>query len=126
MATSPLVKDDVELGRKAAEAMDAANLQVRAVFWLYVTEADEWRFVVGTPIVDSDGPRAAYARIDKALKNIAPELPLSRVFAMSPKDTLIRALRKAVSTGPNIAGIRFSGNTVNNIFIEDAYIYRLN
>jgi hypothetical protein len=126
MAASPLVKDHVELGKNAAKALDAASFRAPAIFWLYVSDAEEWRFVVGTPIVDSDGPRAAYAQIQKALKNTTPELPLSRVFAMSPNDALIRALRKAVPTGPGITGIRFSGNTVNNIFIEDAYIYRLN
>ena len=72
MAASPLVKDDIDLGKKAAAALDAANLRVPAVFWLYVSDAEDWRFVVGTPIVDSDGPSAAYTRIGQALKKIAP------------------------------------------------------
>jgi hypothetical protein len=38
---------------------------------------------------------------------------------------MLSLLRVAISTGPGISGIRFTHNTINNVLIEDAYIYRL-
>jgi hypothetical protein len=40
-------------------------------------------------------------------------------------DPLVLLLRKAIVTGPGISGIRFTSNSVNGTFIDDAYIYRL-
>jgi hypothetical protein len=40
-------------------------------------------------------------------------------------DPIVVLLRKAISTGPGIAGVRFTNNSVNGTFIDDAYIYRL-
>jgi hypothetical protein len=36
-------------------------------------------------------------------------------------------MRTAIQTGPGtgVSGIRFTQNMVNNVLIEDAYIYRL-
>lgn len=127
MAAPTLVEAEIETGRRATQALDDAGLKVPGTFWLYYPEAEEWRFVTVTPIVDSDGPLEAYSRIDKALRPIAERLPLSRVVALSPKDRLFRALRKAAKTGPGIsAGTRLSRSVFNDVFIEDALIYRLN
>jgi hypothetical protein len=38
---------------------------------------------------------------------------------------LIALLKAAISTGKGVGGIRFSRNTINGHYIEDAYIYRL-
>jgi hypothetical protein len=37
----------------------------------------------------------------------------------------VALLRKAVSTGPGISGVRITNNAVNGRIIDDAYIYRV-
>ena len=38
--------------------------------------------------------------------------------------SIVTALRKAISTGPTLASIRLTNSAVDNILVEDAYIYR--
>jgi hypothetical protein len=121
--TTALVDVDIELGKRVTKELDASGIPVKASLWFYAPEASEWRLIVATPFVDQKGPQKTYSVIQKALKNI--DLPLRKISAVSPNDPLIRLLRAALRTGPGISGIRFTHNTINNVFVEDAYIYRL-
>jgi len=127
VAETALVADDIQMGRRAAEAFDSFGPEARALFWFYMVEAGEWRLVVATPVVDEAGPKAAYTQIAKTLdrEGIADELPLRRVSAMGADDPLVALLRKGIRTGPGISGIRFSNNVINGVHIDDAYIYRM-
>ena len=51
-------------------------------------------------------------------------LYLRQITAVSPKDELVGRLRKAVRTGPGISSVRFTDNVIDNVLIEEAYIYR--
>ncbi len=42
------------------------------------------------------------------------------------QDPAILILHKAIQTGPGITAMRMSGNVINGVRIEDAYVYRLN
>ncbi len=123
MDKAALVEKDIEFGRKVTEDLDRSNIPVTGSLWFYNPEASEWRLIVATPFVDERGPKAAYVAIQRALKAI--DLPLRNVSVISPNDRLIRLLRTVVRTGRKISGIRFTHNTINNVFIEDVYIYRL-
>ena len=37
----------------------------------------------------------------------------------------VRLIRKAVGSGAKISGIPFTGNSINGVYIDDAYIYRM-
>ncbi len=127
MASATLVDRKIELGRQLLLSLDRRNFQVPAAFWFYVSEANDWRLIIASPDVDSQGPRATYAKIQAAADSdlLAGELSLREISVVSPKDPLVKLLGMAVSTGHGISGIRFTQNTINNTFIEDAYIYRL-
>ncbi len=95
---------------------------------LYFPESDRWRFVVASPEVRVRGPHAAYRKIE-ALARKFPDA--AKVFApgdltvVKDNDPLVVLLRKAISTGSGISGIRFTNNSINGTFIDDALIYRL-
>lgn len=126
MDKTALVTEDIELGAKATTAV-RSEMPVAASFWYYFPDAEEWRLVVGTSLVDRQGPRAAYARIQKAIRHagLTEEFPVYRFAALSPNDPVIKLMRSVIRTGPNVSGIRFTGNVINNVMIEDAYIYFL-
>jgi len=92
-----------------------------------VVEDEEWRFMVASPLVDQRGTKESYAFIQGVLALLSPPsgISLKQVSVVSPKHELLKLFRVAVRTGPGISGIRFTGNTINNVFIEDAYIYRV-
>lgn len=120
-----LVESDLDAGALLVRALDEASVPVRAALWLYMSEPESWRLVVATPLADK-GPDHAYSTIQTVLE-AHPDLriTLSQITAVSPKDKLIKILRRAIATGPGISGIRFSRNVLDGQYIEDAYIYRV-
>ncbi len=120
-----LVEKDITAGKQLTEALDDSKIPIKGSLWFYVSEASEWRLIVVTPLVDQSGPREAYVTIQRTLRNLDIDIPLRKISVMSPKHPLVQLLRVAVKTGKRFSDIRFTGNTINNVFIEDAYIYWL-
>ena len=127
MDSTTLVTPDIPVGRRITEALDSAAIPLTASLWFFDPDASEWRLIVASPQVDEIGPLKMYGLIQKVLKKLINQidLPLRKISAVSPNDPLIRLLRSAVKTGTGISGIRFTHNTINGVFVEDAYIYRL-
>ena len=127
MDSTSLVEPAIEDGRALLAALDAKGVKITAAYWFFLSEPNEWRLILATPLVDSKGPRDAYQQIQQILQSQLPngKLSLDLISVVSPNNPQVRALSSALTTGPGITGIRFSRNTVNGIFIEDAYIYRL-
>jgi len=127
MDKTALVERNIEDGIRLLEALDQADFQVSVALWLYVAEDEEWRFMVASPLVDQRGTKESYAFFQGVLARLFPPsgISLKQVSVVSPKHDLIKLFRGAVHTGPGISGIRFTGNTINDVFIEDAYIYRM-
>lgn len=129
MAKTSLVEPDIDGGAKLVEALDEAGLRVEAAFWFLIPELSAWRLFIASPIVASQGRRAAYESVQNVLGRLTSagiEAPtLDEISAVSPDNEIVRLLSSAVSTGPGISTIRFTSNTVNGVFIEDAVIYRL-
>lgn len=126
MDKAPLVIELIEDGKKLVETLDAAKFDVRAAFWFYFSDANEWRLMIASPFVDSPGPMKAFEIIQKEMGKISPALgiKLRNIVVISPQDRLIRLMKMAIGTGPGISGIRFTQNVINNVLIEDAFIYR--
>lgn len=127
MDKTTLVEKNIEEGRGLLLALDSAGFRVSAALWFYVAEDEEWRFMVASPVIDEKGPRESYAIIQETLERLSPpsEISLKQISVISPSHDLVRLLRVAIHTGPGVSGIRFTRNTINNVFIEDAYIYRM-
>ncbi len=121
-----LVDDDRKAGEELLAILDHAGLDVRAAFWLYLPESDEWRLFLALPMVAQKGSKEAYSRIRTHLEAVADQvLSLKNISVVAPNDKLVKLLGSAIKTGPGIAGIRFTGNVIDNVLIEDAYIYRV-
>ena len=127
MDKAALVEADVQEGRRLIQALDEKGFSLRAALWFYLPDLAEWRLLLGSPLVDTDGPKLAYRRVQAVLTRMSPpsRLTLQSISIVSARDPLIQLLSSAIQTGPAILDIRFSKSTVNGTFIEDAYIYRL-
>jgi hypothetical protein len=122
-----LVVELIEDGKRLIEALDAAKFDVKAAMWFYLPDTDEWRLIIASPFVDNSGPMKAYEFIQKEMEKLSPALgiKLRNIAVVSPQDRLISLMRLAIGTGPTISGIRFTQNVINNVLIEDAFIYRM-
>jgi hypothetical protein len=121
-----LVENDFKVGEALLRALDQAKVEVKAAFWLYLAESNEWRLYLALPDVAQKGPKKAYDVVQMHLEQLRPEgLSLRNISLVAPDDRLVKLLHSAIQTGPGIVGIRFTGNVINNVLIEDAYIYRV-
>lgn len=122
--TEPMIRAGAELTRK----LDELRWPLLASLWLYISESNQWKLILASPLVASDGPKKSYETIQDALATIqAAEgaVSLSDIGVMEPENSLITLLRVAIRTDPTVGGIRFTRNVINGHFIEDAYIYRM-
>jgi len=127
MAEATLVEQRIEAGGGLLKELDEAGFKVNSALWFYAPDSDTWLLILASPVIDEKGPKEAYSSVQKVLANVSPTLPISlkEISIISPEHELIRLLRLAIRTGPGISGIRFSRNTINGVFISDAYIYRV-
>ena len=134
MAEETLVKEVltghmIEVGAELIRRLDHTSWPVVASLWLYESEINEWRLLIASPTVGSEGPLAAYRDINAALSNSGGErslhLALENISVVSPEDPRIRALASAYQTGSGIEGRRVFRGAINGHYIDEAYIYRL-
>lgn len=132
MAEESLVKEALTDEMKKAGAdltrkLDEARWPVVASFWLFEPEENEWKLFLASPRIVSDGPKEAYEAIGRALSTLREHFPtLKFISVVAPNHELVKTLRSAIQTDRNsIGGIRFSRNTINGRFIDDAYLYRV-
>jgi hypothetical protein len=64
MVTSVLVDSKIKVGEKLVRELDRADFPINAELRLYLSEPEVSRLVLASTLVDSHGPKAAYARID--------------------------------------------------------------
>ena len=124
LLTDAMIRAGGELTRK----LDDLQWPVLAALWLYASEGTQWKLVLASPRVISDGPKKSYEAIQAALETMPAAgrtLALSDIGVIDPANPLIALLRVAISTGPTVGGIRFTRNVINGHFIEDVYIYRM-
>ena len=133
MVKTSLVEADLLAGKRLLIALDhppepkRTSFPVKAAFWLYYPESEEWRLVIATPLVDEQGALKTYSRLQPVLLSIQPsELSLQNIAVMSPGDSLVKAFRRALRTSPGRSDLRFPRGTVEGrTYIEGAYVYRL-
>jgi hypothetical protein len=123
-----LSKEMIQAGADLTRRLDDARLRINASLWLYIPDSNLWRLIIASPAVREDGPKKVYQKIQSVLSKMAENeltIPLKDIRVIEDNDSLISLLRTAIRTGDGIFGERFSKNTINGHFIEDAYIYRM-
>jgi hypothetical protein len=114
----------IQAGAEVVQQLDRSDFPIEAALWLYLPDSQQWRLMLASPEVKIHGPKKGYKQIQSALTQLAPRLSLQNVTLVDSTDPLILLLKKTLKTDGG-TGVRFRGNTVNGVFIEDAYIYRL-
>jgi len=120
-----LVEPDIEAGQEALARLDRGKVPIDAAFWLLLPEG-EWRFFLHSKYMDDRGRSFSYKKVQDSLKGYTDRLPLHKISLLKANDPLLNVLRAAISTGgQGRSSIRFSRNTINGTFIEDAVIFRM-
>ena len=131
MVKTTLVEADLIAGWRLLLALEIPPknqelFRVKAAFWLYSADSEEWRLMIATPLVDEKGPLNTYAQLQPLLLEIQPaDLYLQNIAVISPSDPLAKAFRRAMHIPPKVPYVRVTRSTVGGIYVEDAYLYRL-
>jgi len=126
VVTNNLTDDMREAGKNVLSALDRVGMVVTGCFWLYIPEPEKWRLIIVSPDVDANGPLRTYEAVRNALLTVDIGVKLEDIGAISPSNNLVNLLRKAIRTGVGDKGeVRFTGNIVDGVLIEDALIYRI-
>jgi hypothetical protein len=142
MVKATLVEQDLAEGRRFLDALKeprevtvrrrrstfggASHFRIKAAFWWYSPESNEWSLAIATPLVDEEGPLATYKDIQKILA-LHPDLNLSlqNISVLSPKDGRVKAFNKELKIAPDPVGMRLTRSALNGTYVDDAYVYRL-
>ena len=115
-----------EQGAVLTDLLLEAGLSLRASLWLLDPELSSWRLLLAMPEVDRKGPLHIYKTIRSTISKHSTQLSnldIKRVAVVSPKHPLLQVLTSALHITKG--SVRFSRNSINGHFIEDALIYRL-
>ena len=115
----------ISTGKELLQRLDRAGLSIDAAFWMYSSDSERWRLVFALPAVSQSGPKQFYKLIQSLLKFPDRPISLNDISILDSSAPLIKLFRVAIKTGPGISAIRFTQNFINNVLIEDAFIYRL-
>lgn len=129
LVTESLSDAMTKTGGMLIEKLDSENAEVKAAFWFYFSDDRIWKLIIASPLVDTGGPRKYYKKIIMANKKfLAGEevISINDISVTNTNNNIVKLLQPLVGTDDSINSIRLSRNTVNGIFIEDVYIYRLN
>lgn len=107
-----------------------APFRVKAAFWLYYPESEEWRLVIATPLVDEKGPLDTYSQLQAVLQRVLFEIQpadlyLQNIAVISPSDPLVKAIRRATHIAPKAPYVRLTRSPLGGTYVEDAYVYRV-
>lgn len=121
-----LTEGDIEFGKQVTEQLKAKDFPIDGAFWLYDEEAEDWRLVIATNLVDQRGPQEAY----NLLTHTVPFRERSyfrsaNITLMSPQNPIFVALKKTFAAGRSAEGQRLQHQLVNGVLITDAYLYEI-
>ena len=126
MAETALVDAKIKAGAELLQILDTTFGPIFAALWYRAPDAEDWRFVIGSDLVDREGPLAANRHLVDALRGYSWEVGISPldVSVVGRRDPLMVILRSAPETVGSRGPLRISGAVVGGHFVEDAYIYR--
>lgn len=118
----------IEIGKKLLELLDQKKVKPVAFLWFYLQGANSWRLFISAEAYDSANTEDNYRNFIEQFgdENTVRKIGMLNISIIPQNDGFLNLLKTAVQTDPDsIGGIRFTSSSINGVFIEDAYIYRL-
>lgn len=106
--------------------IEQSSLHLCAALWIQPTPDDFWKFILAFPEVRLEGPRYVYKKLRSISNRISPDeykIGTETVSVVEERDRLIQMFRGVIRV--DSGGVRFSRNSLNGTYIEDAYIYKM-
>jgi hypothetical protein len=121
-----LVTIDLAKGTEWLKALDDSGLGISVALWVYLSEYEDWRFVLASRRLDALRGAKAYGAVHDAFDQAG--FPLERtpsLLILPMKDPSIRELRRTYGKAKTVEGRRIGGQLFGDRFIEDGIAYRI-
>src|SRR5262245_17647676 len=136
MVKTSLVDADLTAGLRLLKELRSepyrSSFRVKAAFWFFYLEAEEWRLVIATPLVDEAGTLETYRQLQHVLgktvwESDIADFTLQNLAVISPRDALAKAINAAKpAISPRLDYVRVAKSFLKDRYIEAAYVYRIN
>ena len=120
-----LTEQMIEAGAQLTESLDGQNWPLVGALWLFDPEINQWRLLLASPTVKTEGAFEAYHHVNEALRESTSPLRLDSVSVVSPDHPIFRTLASALRPGWENRTRRVFRTAINGHYIDDAYVYRL-
>ena len=126
MDQATLVERQIDDVPRLIDQLRRDNFDVKAAFWLYTSEADQWFLYLVSDVVDQMGITEAYKAVCRAMRQL-PDLWINpfEVKLVGPDDPVAKAVIDFLAKRPTRRPERIRGTRLGNVYIEDAYLYHV-
>lgn len=119
-------------GESLIKRLDQTDAKVQAAFWLLDAEDTIWKLTIISPLVETDGPRNYYRRIDDINESAKPDEAVIALHDISVSGTHNRIFKAFLSIRDTVLWDeklwlkkRLGKNFIGSVYFEDMYIYRM-
>ena len=115
-------------GETLIKRLDESDGQVAAAFWILESEEKTWELTIVSPLVETQGPRSYYKRIDDINGSASPDeeiISLHDIRVSNTHNRIVKAIKHSVLGNTVLGNNRLGRNTMGGIDIEDMYLYRM-
>lgn len=115
-------------GESLIKRLDETDSQVHAAFWILDAEDKTWKLTIVSPLVESEGPKSYYRRIDDINESAKPDEYVIALHDINVSDTdnrIVKAMKRSMLGNSILGNNRFGRNTLGGVYIEDMYLYRM-
>lgn len=86
-------------GEALIKRLDESDGKVAAAFWILDTEKKTWELTIVSPLVESEGPRNYYKRINDINESTKPEeavISLHDIRVSNTNNRIVKAINRSV------------------------------
>ena len=115
-------------GESLIKRLDETDAKVQAAFWLLDAEDKTWKLTIVSPLVESEGPRSYYRRINAVNESTKPDAEVIALHDISVSNTdnrIVKAIKPSVLADAMPENNRLGRNRLGGVYIEDMYLYRI-
>ena len=124
MDTNALVSLDLSAGAEVVSALERHGIHIEIAMWMVTPQYEDGRLVITSEDLPQNDILSDYEKVVAILREkFLRELPLFSI--LRPDDPFVKELRERFGQTRDAGGIRVSGESIGNRYIEDGYIYKI-
>jgi hypothetical protein len=124
MDQATLVDHQIDDVTKLVDHLRRDAFDVKAAFWLFTSEADQWFLYIASDAVNQKGITEAYKAVFRVMRRL-PDLQIDpfQVKLVAPDDPVAKAVVDLLSWHHARPPMRIRSANLGEIYIEHSYIY---